>query len=281
MVNKDDLTTPFSGLTNPSGKHKDWYRIDFLRILLKEINAKKNLFPVDKYIKLYQKKYESLELKERLVCIADLLDEALAIPYAQQLKAFEPLLGKEWPNEDGMFGYGFHLYPIAQFVEIHALKDIPKSLDFIEELTKRFTGEWAIRTIANADEKLTLKTMKAWAKDDNFHVRRLASEGLRAKLPWGKKIDWVNANPEKTLPIYNKLRNDKVLYVRRSVANSMGDMIKVDDELAYTTLQKWFDGKHSKDNLWVIQHAIRTPVKKGVGKYMELKEDVGKAMKKL
>lgn len=104
--------------------------------------------------------------------------------------------------------------------------------------------------------------MKEWSTHKNFHVRRLASEGLRARLPWGKKIDWVDRNPEKTLPIYNKLRNDKVLYVRRSVANSMGDMIKINEDLAFNTFQKWLMRRQTKENLWVIKHAIRNPVKK-------------------
>ena len=105
-------------------------------------------------------------------------------------------------------------------------------------------------------------------------MRRLASEGLRARLPWGKKIDWIDSHPEKSLPIYNKLRNDKSLYVRRSVANSMGDMIKINEELAYKTLGEWLEKKNTAENLWVVKHAIRTPVKKNNRRFVKMKADV-------
>ena len=78
------------------------------------------------------------------------------------------------------------------------------------------------------------------------------------------------------MPIYNALRNDKVLYVRRSVANAMGDLIKINDDLAYATFEKWLSKKKTEENVWVIKHAIRTPVKKGVGKYKKLKESLEK-----
>ena len=123
--------------------------------------------------------------------------------------------------------------------------------------------------------------MKDWAKHNNFHVRRLSSEGLRARLPWGSKIDWIDANPEKSLVIYNKLRNDPILYVRRSVANSMGDMLKINEGLALETLHKWFCKPHTAENLWVIKHAIRTPVKNKQKEFTVLNKQIDKSLKKL
>jgi 3-methyladenine DNA glycosylase AlkC len=62
------------------------------------------------------------------------------------------------------------------------------SLNFIKELTKRFTGEYAIRPLLATKPKETIKTTVKWSKDENVHVRRLASEGVRISLPWSKKI---------------------------------------------------------------------------------------------
>ncbi len=275
------LKTPFSSLENPSKKHKDWYREEFLKIFCDEINPHDKSFSNTEFQKEFKRKYLPLELKQRLTLIADLFDKHCNLSFSKKLKLLEKLLYKKWPLEEGMFNYGFHLYPVSQFIEIHATEDLEKSLDFLEKLTQRFTSEWAIRTIANADKALTLKRMKKWAKDDNFHVRRLASEGLRPRLPWGKQIEWISENPATALPIYNKLRNDKSLYVRRSVANSMGDIIKIDEKLALSTFDSWLKKKITSENLWVIKHAIRTPVKKNNQVFLKLRAKIDKIAKKL
>lgn len=267
-------STPFSKLKNSTGKHKDWYSPEFIRIFCNEINPKEKFFCNTSFLLNYKKKFKNLELKDRLNLISELLLENLDMSYGKQLKVLSSLLDEPWPHEDGMFTYGFFLYPVSQFIEINGKQDMELSLNFIERLTMQFTGEWAIRPLANLNEKRVLKQMKLWAKHQNFHVRRLASEGLRARLPWGIKIDWIDKNPEKSLPIYNKLRNDKVLYVRRSAANSMGDMIKINEDLAYETFQKWLKMKKTKENLWVIKHAIRTPVKKKNKKFLVLHKKV-------
>ena len=268
--------TPFSKITNPTGKHKDWYKEPFIKVFNDQINPKDKYFSSVKFISKYKKEHVKLELKERLKFIADLLDEFLDMSYSKKLKVLQPLLGKEHPSEEGMFEYGFHLYPVSQFIEKNGNDDLNKSLKFIEELTKRFTGEWAIRPLASKHEKIVLKQMKDWSSNKNFHVRRLASEGLRPRLPWGTKIQWINENPQKALPIYNKLRNDKCLYVRRSVANSMGDILKLDESLAYETFQSWLSKKQTKENLWVIKHAIRHPAKNKVVKYIKMREQLKK-----
>lgn len=265
---------PFSKLKNKTGKHKDWYSPEFVRILCDIINPDDKLFSSKSLCREYKKNCRDLELKARLSHIAELLDESLDGSFKKKLNVLSRLFGPPLETETGMFTEGFYLYPVSQFVEMYGEVDLEASLSFIYELTQRFTGEWAIRTIANADEKLTLRTVKLWAKDKSFHVRRLASEGLRPRLPWGRKIEWVDASPKKLIPVYSKLRNDKVLYVRRSVANSMGDIIKLDDELAYATFETWLSGKLTNDNLWVIKHAVRTPVKKGDSKYTKLKKHV-------
>ena len=269
---KNEFITPFSKLKNPTGKHKDWYGIEFIKIFLSEINSDNREFKNEDFIRSYKAKYKNLELKERLNLIAQIFDKLHKGSYRAKLKTLAKVLGPELPFEEGMFKICFFLYPVSQFIEIYGESDLNESLKFIEELTKRFTGEWAIRPLANLDEKKVLAQMKKWAKHENFHVRRLASEGLRARLPWGKKIDWVCKDPKKTIPIYNLLRNDPVLYVRRSVANSMGDIIKIDEDLALKTLNSWLDRKKTPENIWVISHAIRTPVKKKNKKFISLKK---------
>ena len=250
-------------------------------VFCEQINPQNKLFDKKSFLKEFKDRYEDLELKERLNLIAILLDKFLPGQYETKVSVLRTLLGEKLPYEEGMFTHCYHLYPVSQFVEKYGHQDLDSSLRFIEDLTMRFTGEWAIRPLANKFPDKVLRQMKAWAKHENFHVRRLASEGLRAKLPWGMKIDWITSDPSVSLPVYNKLRNDKVLYVRRSVANSMGDIIKINERLALETFEGWLGKKLTKDNLWVIKHAIRSPVKKDIKKFVLLKKKIERLLKEV
>lgn len=66
--------------------------------------------------------------------------------------------------------------PIGKFVELYGLEHPKESLDIIAEITKRNTGEYAIRPFLRIYPDQTIKIMKAWATSSNFHLRRLASE---------------------------------------------------------------------------------------------------------
>ncbi len=268
------MTHPFSTIKNSTGKHKDWYNEEFVKIFCKLISKDEKKFNSKSFIDEFKKNYKSLELSDRLTLIANLFDKYIHTDYKSKLKVLACLFGEPLKEEEGMFNYGFYLFPVSKFVEINASNDIDASLEFIEELTKRFTGEYAIRTVANIDEKKTLRQIKKWSKDKNVHVRRLASEGVRPQLPWGKKIEWVSENPEKIIPIYEILRNDESSYVRKSVANSMGDIIKINPKLAIKTFNAWLEKPLTKENVWVIQHAIRKPVKDKNKLFVELNKKI-------
>ena len=48
--------------------------------------------------------------------------------------------------------------------------------------------------------------MKRWSKSRNVHLRRLASEGLRPRLPWAKKITIFCDDPAPTIDVFEKLK---------------------------------------------------------------------------
>lgn len=264
------MITKFQEIKNESKLLKDWYGLEFAELFVNHFKIKQK----NDFLTQYKKNYKNLELKGRITLIADLMNEHVGFSYPAALKNLTKLIGPEYPHETGMMNNGFHLYPVSQFVENNALEDVSSSLDFIYELTKRFTGEFAIRPIAREDKKTVLKISKEWSKDKNFHVRRLASEGLRVRLPWGQGVEWLKKEPELTFPVLEKLKNDPVLYVRRSVANAMGDIIKINEGLGYEVLSSWIQDKPSAETLWVVSHAIRHPVKKNNKKFVKLREKV-------
>jgi len=90
----------------------------------------------------------------------------------------------------------------------------------------------------------------------------LASEGLRPKLPWAKKL---TIEYGQALFILDNIFYDKTRYVTRSVANHLNDISKINAELVVSTLKRWkASGKqNSKEMDYIISHALRTLVKQG------------------
>ena len=151
--------------------------------------------------------------------------------------------------------------PIAKFVEKYGLDHFDASMDAICEITKRNTGEYAIRPFLEAYPEKATAMMKKWSTDNNVHVRRLASEGMRPRLPWAKKLDMVIQNPAPLLDILENLRDDESRFVQKSVANALNDISKDNREVALKTLGRWSHnaGKHRQ---WIIRHALRNLLKK-------------------
>ncbi|NRA63023.1 MAG: hypothetical protein HRU19_00995 [Pseudobacteriovorax sp.] len=154
-----DGESPFSHLKNPTGKHKDWYTKEFLTVFCQQINPKEEYFSSKALISDYGKRFKSLELKDRLNLMAELLRQHIDRPYRKQLDILSRLFGDPWPHETGMFTYGFYLYPISQFIERFGTEDMDASIGAIETLTMQFTGEWAIRPLANQIAKTSAGSM--------------------------------------------------------------------------------------------------------------------------
>jgi len=129
------------------------------------------------------------------------------------------------------------------------------------ELTKRSSSEFSIRPFLIQHQDRTLARLIEWASDSDPHVRRLCSEGTRSRLPWAPRIPAFITNPSPVLPILEALKNDPSLYVRRSVANHLGDIAKDHPEIVFAICERWLDGA-SKEVKWLIRHALRHPAKK-------------------
>ena len=171
------------------------------------------------------------------------------------------IIGPELHTETGMFTEGYWLGPIAFFIEKYGLNDFDISVNAIHELTKRHTGEFAVRPFLVKYPEKMLRVMKQWSKDSNVHVRRLASEGVRPRLPWSKKLVQYIDNPKLILPILENLKKDSSKFVQKSVANCLNDMLKDNYETAVQTIMEW--SKIENENTkWIIRHALRNERKK-------------------
>ena len=139
------------------------------------------------------------------------------------------------------------------------------------EITRRFSAEFSMRPFLIHRPARTLERLQAWTHDPDPHVRRLCSEGARPRLPWAVRIPAFIKDPTPVLPILEALKDDPDLYVRRSVANHVGDIAKDHLELALALCTRWLSGA-SAGRKWVIRHALRHPAKKGIPAAMQLRQ---------
>lgn len=212
-----------------------------------------------------------LELKARISWIADCLCAELP----GELPAAAPILRAALPppldpaKTDNDFG-SFIIAPLGEVVVRLGLEDAPDlSLDLLGEITQRFSMEMSIRPFLARWPERTLARMGDWVEHDNYHVRRLVSEGTRPRLPWAPSIPIDVAAP---LPLLDRLHADPTRYVTRSVANHLNDITKTDAGMAMDRLEGWRASRlQGRDELdWMTTHALRGLVKAGDGRALAL-----------
>ena len=113
-----------------------------------------------------------------------------------------------------------------------------------------------------------MEQMEKWAESDNHHIRRLASEGCRPRLPWAIALPEFKKNPEAVLKIINKLIYDDSEYVRRSVANNLNDISKDNPDIVINIAKEYLGKNKNTDKL--IKHACRTLLKQGNSEVLKL-----------
>lgn len=174
---------------------------------------------------------------------------------------------------------GFFYLPHVSFVATYGLDaehnggrdPFEVSMRAQYEITRRFTAEFSMRPYLIKWPERTLARLLEWTRDPDPHVRRLCSEGARPRLPWAMRIPAFVKNPRPVLPILEALKDDAELYVRRSVANHIGDIAKDNPQLAFEICERWLKGA-SAERKWLIRHAVRHPAKKGVKAALELRK---------
>ena len=156
---------------------------------------------------------------------------------------------------------GFEAIVLPDYVEVYGLEHWDIALPALGELTKCGSSEFAIRPFLNKDLEGAMKFMTQWAEDENFKVRRLASEGCRPRLPWASGVPALKKDPSLILPILEKLKDDPEEFVRKSVANNLNDISKDHPEVVLDICERWQG--YSKKTDWIIKHACRTLLKQG------------------
>lgn len=206
--------------------------------------------------KIFINEWEQYELKDRMHHIAKTLHLFLDTDFKKaihQIKKLIPILEK-----DGVSG-GFEYLFLPDYVEMFGQNHMVESVLSFEIITPFVSCEFAIRPFLLKDPKYVIAKITEWSFHSNHHLRRLASEGCRPRLPWAMALPIYKKDPTDIFPILENLLNDESLYVRKSVANNLNDISKDNKELLIRFTEKHYGETEHTD--WILKHANRNLLK--------------------
>ena len=137
--------------------------------------------------------WEDLELKARMRRITEVLGTLLPPAYEDALEVLFAIDGQ-------CQGFPYLFFP--DFVEVFggAPEHWSTSMRALERFTSGSSAEFAIRPFLLRDPERGMAQMLAWTQHPNEHVRRLASEGCRPRLPWAQALPMLKADPSPIQP---------------------------------------------------------------------------------
>lgn len=150
---------------------------------------------------------------------------------------------------------------LPDFVAQFGLSEIDLSLNALKFFTPFGSSEFGVRPFLARDQKRVMKEMVRWAHDSDEHVRRLASEGCRPRLPWGQRLPELIRDPSPIAPILEMLKDDPSLYVRKSVANNLNDIAKDHRDWVLDLIESW--NLEIPGTGWIAKRGLRTLIKDG------------------
>lgn len=211
---------------------------------------------------------DALELKARAMQVADALEATLPEDFDRAAQVIESALGPA--GEGDALGFstdqqglaGWICWSLGEFVARRGINEPTRAFKALHALTQRFSAEFAIRPLLLAHPEQGVEILMRWSKDSSAHVRRLASEGSRPRLPWGVQLKPLIADPTPVLPLLRALQDDQSAYVRRSVANHLNDIAKDHPEILAEWLKQHLP-EASAERRAMLKHASRTLIKKG------------------
>nr|WP_312289469.1 DNA alkylation repair protein [Clostridium chromiireducens] len=241
---------------------KDIYSKEFLESFARKVQSAYNIFDEKGFVDdVIDNKWQELKLKERIRRISEILGRYLPEKYGDALEVLFSI-------DEECIGFPYLFFP--DFVVVYGSKfeHWELSMKAIERFTMRSSSEFAVRPFIISDPEFMMQQMLKWSKSDNEHVRRLASEGCRPRLPWGEGIPVFKKDPKPVISVLEQLKEDQSVYVRKSVANNLNDISKDNPETIIEIIKKW-KGKNSYTD-WILRHGARTLIRKADPEVMRL-----------
>ncbi|MES2780401.1 MAG: DNA alkylation repair protein [Bacteroidota bacterium] len=232
---------------------KNLYTPELLQKLTDLLQKQYKTFDKKKFSQtVFDKEWPNRELKQRMRHITNCIHQFLPMSYAKQMEILSPIAHH-------FTGFVAILFP--DFVEVYGVDEPDISIPALEQFTQYSSSEFAVRPFIIKYEKRMVKQHLQWATHKNHHVRRLASEGIRPRLPWAMALPSFKKDPSAILPILELLKADESEYVRRSVANCLNDISKDHADSVLKIVNNWKGISPETDR--IIKHASRGLLKQG------------------
>jgi 3-methyladenine DNA glycosylase AlkC len=257
------------------GLIKDIYSRDFYNRFADSMEKVLPAFNRKRFIdSIFTKEFKSMEWKQRMKHTTSALHKFMPVSFADSVVVIKKAITqlRKEGFKDGMLEFIF----FPDYVETYGLHDIENSVKALEFITQFISCEFAIRPFILKYHDQIMQQMLSWSQHENHHVRRLASEGSRPRLPWGQAIPALKKDPTDILPILENLKNDPSEYVRRSVANNLNDLAKDNPDVVLRIAAKWKG--LSKETDAIIKHGCRTLLKNA---HPEIMKHYGLSNKKI
>ncbi|SFL76774.1 3-methyladenine DNA glycosylase AlkC [Paenibacillus sp. 1_12] len=241
---------------------KAMYNEHFLRSFGEKVRAAYGAFQTESFIAAsMDDTWEGLELKARMRRITQTLGAHLPNRYEEAIDILFAI-------DETCVGFPYLFFP--DFVETFGQADEHWALSMkaLERFTPKSSAEFAVRPFLLSEPERMMSQMEIWSTHPDEHVRRLASEGCRPRLPWGQALPMFKKNPAPVLQVLERLKEDASLYVRKSVANNLNDIAKDHPSVVLDTARRW-KGIHPHTD-WIVRHGCRTMIRKAYPEVMTL-----------
>ncbi len=233
---------------------KDKFNPEFFDRFITIVKSAYTHFDAQRFLGLiYDGDWEQREMKQRIRHISMAVRETFPSSYEEALHILTDIA----PN---CRGFEYLFFP--DFVERYGLEHWDTSICALEELTKYSSAEFAVRPFILRDPEKMMHQMNRWAQHPHHHIRRLATEGCRPRLPWAMALNPLKEDPSALFPILDRLKQDPSLYVRKSVANNLNDISKDHPDQVKQIVREWQVNQHPHTD-WILKQGCRSLLKKG------------------
>lgn len=241
-----------------------------IRQLASRLNSVWRVFDSDAFITRACSGLEQLALKQRVEHIshqlrhhmpADVRQSAAIVIRVADLWTFEATDGANWRS--------FAAWPLIEYVGEAGWHYPDLAMDVFERVTALFTAEFAIRPYVQHQFDSVYPRLLLWTQHADPHVRRLASECMRPRLPWARQLQGFQRDPEPVFKLLELLKDDASVYVQTSVANALNDISKDNPAMLLRRAAQWLPTA-SKQGRWILRHGLRSLIKQGVPEVFEL-----------
>ncbi|WP_052361940.1 DNA alkylation repair protein [Geminisphaera colitermitum] len=259
--------TNASPAPQPAPALKDMFDADRFRFVAAEVARLDSRFDPRRFLALslrgtaQRPALDELSLMQRLRRMTECLHATLP-DAGTDYRATLALLRRLAPR----IGRGFVTLALPDYVGQYgpahtSPADFDLSMDTLKFFTTFGSSEFAVREFLRRDQPRALAIMETWSRDPDEHVRRLACEGCRPRLPWSFRLEPLVADPSPVAPILENLKTDPSLYVRKSVGNHLNDITKDHPAWVLARVEAWLtDNPHTT---WIVKRALRTLIKRG------------------